>query len=113
MRSDLPNEKHRFVQYLSNIQREIDSAALYQTLSDSESKPEIAEVYKRLAAMEDAHAEFWKERFAKLGHELPKLSIGWRTRSLMWLARRFGPDFVLPVVSSREHADCQSLQCSI
>ena len=105
MRSDLPNEKYRLEQYLSNIQREIDSVALYHTLSDSESKPEIAEVYRRLAAVEDAHAEFWKERLTKLGHELPNLSVGWRTRSLMWLARRFGPDFVLPVVSSREQAD--------
>jgi hypothetical protein len=105
MRSDLPNEKHRLERYLSNMQREIDSAALYQTLSDSESKPEIAEVYKRLAAVEEAHAEFWKERLLKLGHKLPNLSVGWRARSLMWLARRFGPDFVLPVVSGREHAD--------
>ena len=36
---------------------------------------------------------------------MPEFTIGWRTRILIWLARRWSPDFVLPVVSTREHAD--------
>lgn len=36
---------------------------------------------------------------------MPDFSIGWRTRALIWIARRCGPEFVLPVVSTREHAD--------
>jgi len=88
-----------------NIQREVDSAALYRALSVEERKPEIAEVYKRLAAIEQAHKEFWKERLSELGHQVPEFAVGWRTRTLIWLACRCGPDFVLPVVSTREHAD--------
>jgi VIT1/CCC1 family predicted Fe2+/Mn2+ transporter len=30
---------------------------------------------------------------------------GWRSRTLAWLARRFGPDVVLPVVDTLERAD--------
>ncbi len=92
-------------QYLRNIQGEADSVALYRALSVAEHRPEIAEVYKRLAAIEQAHKEFWNQRLWELGHEVPESRVGWRTRALIWLARRRGPDFVLPVVSTREQAD--------
>ena len=105
MRTDSRERKDTIRQYLRNIQREVDSSALYRALSVEERKPEIAEVYKRLAAIEQAHKEFWKERLSELGHRVPDFSLGWRTRTLIWLARRCGSDFVLPVVSTREHAD--------
>lgn len=92
-------------QYLANVQREVDSAALYQALSIEERKPEIAEVYRRLAATESAHKEFWKKRLTELGSQVPEFRVGWRTRTLIWLAQRRGPDFVLPVVSTIENAD--------
>jgi len=92
-------------QYLRNIQGEADSVALYRALSGAEHRPEIAEVYKRLAAIEQAHKEFWNQRLSELGRQVPELRVGWRTRALIWLARRRGPDFVLPVVSTREQAD--------
>lgn len=62
------NLKDTTRQYLRNIRREVDSAALYRVLSVEERKPEIAEVYKRLAAIEQAHKEFWKQRPLELGH---------------------------------------------
>ncbi|HXS41462.1 MAG TPA: VIT1/CCC1 transporter family protein, partial [Stellaceae bacterium] len=31
--------------------------------------------------------------------------LGWRTRALSWLARRFGPQFVLPTISNLEQRD--------
>ena len=105
MRTDSRDRKDTVRQYLRNIQREVDSAALYRALSVEERTPEIAEVYKRLAAIEQAHKQFWKERLSGLGHQVPDFSLGWRTRTLIWLARRCGSDFVLPVVSTREHAD--------
>ncbi len=36
---------------------------------------------------------------------MPKLRPGFRTRALGWLARRFGPAFVLPTVDTLEHLD--------
>jgi len=97
--------KNAIRQYLRNIRREVDSAALYRALSVQERKPEIAEVYKRLASIEQAHKEFWQQRLSELGQPAPDFRVGWRTRALIWLARRRGPDFVLPVVSTREQAD--------
>ncbi len=105
MPSDSRDRKGTIKQYLRNIQGEVDSAALYRALAVAERKPEIAEVYKRLAGIEQAHQEFWKQRLSELVQPVPDFRVGWRTRALIWLARRRGPDFVLPVVSTREQAD--------
>jgi len=91
--------------YRSNLQGEVDSAALYKALADAEGNPQLAEVYRRLAAVEEAHAEFWRKELARVGARLPALRAGWRTRLLIRLARWFGPTFVLPTVASLERAD--------
>jgi len=91
--------------YRSNLQGEIDSAALYRALANSEENPQIAEVYRRLAAVEEAHAEFWRKELERVGARLPTLTAGWRTRFLIRLARWFGPGFVLPTVATLEKAD--------
>jgi VIT1/CCC1 family predicted Fe2+/Mn2+ transporter len=91
--------------YRSNLQGEVDSAALYRALADAEENPQLAEVYRRLAAVEEAHAEFWRKELTRLGARLPALRAGWRTRLLIRLARWFGPTFVLPTVASLERAD--------
>jgi len=91
--------------YRANLRGEVDSASLYRTLAEAESDPHLAEVYRRLAAVEEAHAEFWKKQLGRVGARVGRLELGWRTRALSWLARRFGPQFVLPTVSSLEQRD--------
>ena len=100
-----PGSKQR---YTANLQGEVDSAELYKTLSETEKNPQLAQVYSRLAAVESAHAEFWKKQIAALGQRVPRLRPGFRTRALAWLARRFGPAFVLPTVNTLEHLDSGS-----
>ena len=94
--------------YSANLQGEVDSAELYKTLSETEKNPQLSQVYSRLAAVESAHAEFWKKQIAALGQRVPRLRPGFRTRALAWLARRFGPAFVLPTVNTLEHLDSGS-----
>jgi len=91
--------------YLANLQGEIDSVTFYRALSEIEKRPEIAALYDRLADVEQSHAEFWKKRLSVLGHDVPDLRSRWRTRILVWLARRFGPGFVLPIATSLERGD--------
>ncbi len=88
--------------YRSNLQGEVDSAALYRALAETETSPQLKEVYRRLAQVEEAHADFWRARLARLGAAAGKTRTGMRIRILMWLARRFGPGVVLPVVNSFE-----------
>lgn len=91
--------------YRRNLQDEIDSATLYWALAEAEHTPELRQVFQRLAAMEEQHARFWEEKLRELGVPVPQLRPSWRTRVLVWVARRFGPAVVLPTVTAREWAD--------
>jgi VIT1/CCC1 family predicted Fe2+/Mn2+ transporter len=97
-----PNPAQR---YRGNLQGERDSAVLYHALAAAESDPRLKEVYARLAAVEEAHAEYWRKRLAGLGLAARRRGPGWRTRALAWAARRFGAASVLPLVSALERAD--------
>lgn len=98
-------DSQRESRYRSNLQGEVDSSALYRTLADVEANPQLAKVYSRLAAVEDSHAEFWRKKLSRLGARVPDARPGTRTRILSWLARRFGPSFVLSTINAQERAD--------
>ncbi len=53
--------------YSANLRGEVDSAALYRTLSAVEKHPQLAEVYRRLAAVEETHAAFWRQHITATG----------------------------------------------
>lgn len=94
--------------YQDNLRGELDSASLYRTLAEVESDPNVAAVYRRLAAVEEAHAQFWQNRLRAIGRRAPLREPGLRVRLLQWLARRFGAAFVLPTVNTLEHFDSNS-----
>jgi vacuolar iron transporter family protein len=91
--------------YLENWQDEIESAYLYRALAKAEPQPALAEVYRRLALTEQAHAAFWEEKLYTAGMRIPKRQIGWRTQALAQFARWFGPQFILPTVNAMEQVD--------
>jgi VIT1/CCC1 family predicted Fe2+/Mn2+ transporter len=91
--------------FRDNLQAEVDGAALYRALSEAETNPKLSEVYRRLAAVEEAHAELWRKNLRRAGAEVPPLAPGFRTRALAWMARRFGPAFVLPTINILERSD--------
>ena len=91
--------------YRSNLRGEVDSATLYRALAEAEPNPQLKQVYSRLAAVEDAHAQFWRTRLERLGVRAGRHGLAVRTRVLAWLARRFGPQFVLPVIETLERSD--------
>ncbi len=90
--------------YLENWSDERNSIALYQALAELEKNPQLAEIYRRLAATEQHHADAWAQRIADAGGTVPSFRPAWRTRMLIWLARRFGIRTVLPSISSLEDA---------
>jgi VIT1/CCC1 family predicted Fe2+/Mn2+ transporter len=103
--SETPSGKSQAARYRANLQGEVDGARLYRTLAEVEPNPKIAEVYRKLAAVEEAHADLWRKQLARIGKRAGTLRPGWRSRALAFLARRFGPEFVLPVINTLEHAD--------
>lgn len=90
---------------LENWQDEIESAFLYIALSEAESHPALAEVYRKLAMTEETHAKFWQDKLISIGYGIPERKIGWRTLSLAKLAHWFGPKFVVPTINSMEQID--------
>ena len=100
----MPDRKDA-TRYRANLQGEVDGAALYRALADAEPDPRLKDVYGRLAAVEEGHAEFWRKQLDRIGAHAGRLGLGWRTRALAWLAHRFGPQFVLPTVNTLEQRD--------
>ena len=76
--------------YRSNLQGEVDSASLYLALAQAEQDPHLQEVYRRLAAVEDAHAEFWRKQLARIGVRYTKMRPGWRMRFTKLMFPRIG-----------------------
>lgn len=89
--------------YLDNLRSEVDSAKLYRTLAEIEADPRLAKVYAGLASVEEAHVQFWTAKLSRLG-VAADIRPSWRARTLAWLARRFGPSFVLATVGQQEVA---------
>ncbi len=83
-------------------QDEMNSAALYGALAELEKNPKLAELYRRLSATERAHANTWAEQLRAAGRPVPAFQPAWRTRLLIWLARRFGVETVLPTLTAQE-----------
>ena len=98
-------ESSQEARYRANLQGEVDGAHLYRTLAEVEPNPRIAEIYGRLAAVEDDHAQVWKKQIEALGKRVIEPRVSWRTGALAFLARRFGPGFVLPVINTLEQVD--------
>lgn len=95
-------ERNRLIE---NLVDELNGAALYDALADAEKDSRLAEVYRRLANVERRHADRWRKKLEDAGETLPRFAPSWRTRTLSWLAHRFGTNVVLPSVQSLEQAD--------
>ncbi len=88
--------------YRQSFKTERDAATLYAKLAEAESNPDLQKVYERLAKTELQHADLWETKLREAGAPVPEYRPGWRTVVLGWLAKRFGPAFVLPTVSGLE-----------
>jgi len=88
--------------WLHHWQDEADAAFLYRHLAGIESDLRRQELYQRLAGVEERHAELWKQVLSERGlaHQPPSPSA--RARLMVWLARRFGPSFLLPMLFREE-----------
>src|SRR2546421_8012803 len=78
---------------------------MYRAMAELEQQPQRAEIYRRLAATEESHAGFWRKRLAEAGAPPPEPRPGWRTRLLIAIAKRFGPELVLPTLRTLEEID--------
>src|SRR6266704_1795491 len=88
--------------YRTNYLSEQDGSELYKSLAETERDPHLAELYRRMSQTEQRHASIWADYLHKAGEPVPTYTTGWRIRMTIWLAKRFGVNSVLPMVSSME-----------
>jgi VIT1/CCC1 family predicted Fe2+/Mn2+ transporter len=88
--------------YRENLKAEREAIALYESLAEAEPHAELATVYRKLADTERKHVEVWEAKLHEAGAAVPPFHPGWRTRTLGWLAARFGPGIVLPTLVAIE-----------
>lgn len=78
-------------------QIEVDTAFLYQAVAALQENESVKRIFEQMAAIEQGHARKWQE---KNGGQLPQPSG--RARFLAWIARRFGYEYVLPLLMQTE-----------
>lgn len=88
--------------YRANLEAEINGVLLYSAMADAERQPQLAELYRRLAAIEAKHARFWEDKIGQLDRGASPWKPALRTRLMIWLAKRLGPKLVLPLVAASE-----------
>ncbi|MDT7043759.1 VIT1/CCC1 transporter family protein [Candidatus Nitronereus thalassa] len=97
------NSRTKIKRYERNFKDETGSVALYQALAKMESNAKIAEVFQRIAQQEQRHADIWKHKLETLGWAIPHKPLEFRWRLIIWLAKRFGPAFILPALTEMEY----------
>lgn len=89
-------------EWLHHLEDEADAAYLYRELALLERNPARAELYRKLAGVEDRHVAMWQQLLRQEGHEAPPVAPSKRARAMAWLARRFGPSFLAPMLLEEE-----------
>lgn len=90
---------------LASLNDELNGAYLYDALAQAEKDTRLAEVYRRMAAVERKHAATWVERLKAADVAIPSYAPNWRSRTLAWAAKRLGVAAVLPTVIGNERKD--------
>ena len=87
---------------------EMDAAWLYRMLAQSEPDPARRSIFERLARVEDAHVQRWRQLFKAQGATLPDHAPSFQTRLLAFAAKRFGSSLVLPIIVRQESREVGS-----
>ncbi|HUH06379.1 MAG TPA: VIT1/CCC1 transporter family protein [Egibacteraceae bacterium] len=96
-----PEELDQFEEFWRD---ERAAAALYRGLAAIVGD-DRAELFEELAATEERHAEHWRGLLADAGRRPSAAASPWGHRLLLWRARRFGVERVVPSIIRAEAGD--------
>ena len=88
--------------WLHHLADEADAAFLYRELARGEPDPKRSALYLRLAEVENRHVGVWQKLLAENGHSVPTVRVSAKARAMAWMARRFGPQWLLPMLLEEE-----------
>ena len=89
-------------EWLHHLEDEADAAYLYRILADLEPEARRGQIYRQLAGVEDRHVALWRKLLTDQGHAIPAHRPTARAKLLAFLARRFGPTFLAPMLLREE-----------
>jgi VIT1/CCC1 family predicted Fe2+/Mn2+ transporter len=91
--------------YRNNYLVEMDGIALYRALAAAEKDEKRAQIFEKMADTEERHARRWVRLIESSGGVLPHYRPTARVRVLGWMARHFGTQRVIPIISGLEARD--------
>jgi VIT1/CCC1 family predicted Fe2+/Mn2+ transporter len=91
--------------YRQNYLVEMEGITLYRTLAKVETDEKRSAIFERMARVEERHAQRWAWLLQQGGAAVPTYRLSMRVRLLGWLARRFGTQKILPIISAMEGRD--------
>ena len=83
-----------------NLQGEVDGAHIYRAMAANAGDDRLADLYARMAEVEDGHGALWRDRLPAAMGASVRPSV--RARILAGLARRSGAWLVAPMIASQE-----------
>jgi VIT1/CCC1 family predicted Fe2+/Mn2+ transporter len=95
-------------EWLHHLEDEADASYLYRELAKLEQDPARADLFRKLAGVEDRHVTMWQQLIREQGHLVPATRPSTRARTMAWLARRFGPSFLAPMLLEEEGREVKS-----
>ncbi len=91
--------------YAQNYLIEMDGIELYRALADAEKDEKRAAIFAKMVRAEERHAQRWARLIQTGGGKVPVYRRSLRVRLFGWMARRFGTQRVVPLVSALEARD--------
>src|SRR3972149_4213173 len=88
--------------FQANLDDEIDGIALYGLLAEAERDTGRKSIFTQLAAVEERHANIWREKLREAGVQPREHGPSLRVRIIGFLARRFGVRPLLPLIRGME-----------
>src|SRR5256885_16011070 len=98
----MPLDRATLHTWLHHWQDEYDAAYLYLVLAGQEPDQKRKDFYIKLAGVEERHVQMWEQLLGEHGHRVgrPRPSLNARLRA--WFGRRFGPNYLLPLLLREE-----------
>src|SRR5918992_2709495 len=91
--------------YRQNYLVEMDGIELYRALAAAEKDEKRAVIFRKMARTEERHARRWVRLIETAGSQVPEYRPTIRVRVLAWMAKHFGTQRVIPIISSLEASD--------
>jgi len=91
--------------YGQNYLIEMDGIELYRSLAEAEKDDKRAAIFRKMVRAEERHAQRWVRLIQAGGGKVPTYSRSLRVRLFGWMARRFGTERVVPIISALEARD--------